>query len=403
MDMLKYKLKAAAIFILFVHNTIVYAQQSCEKDQYVIILSMDGFRWDYPEKANTPNFERLAKNGVRAQAFIPSFPTKTFSNHYSMATGLYTESHGIVLNKFFANDLGKKYSITSSEFYTGEPVWATAEKQGVKSASYFWLGSEAPIEKALPTYYLEYNEAIPFENRTDSVISWLQLPENERPHLIMWYIHEPDAMGNKYGPNSQELITTVEYIDQLVGNFYNRIQELPIAEKINMIFLSDHGMSEIHQDRAVFLNEYLKPEWLEYQDGTNPIFLFDAKNEYYDSVYTALKNIPHVSTWKREDVPARMHFSNNVRIKDFVILADSSWSIWPSREKQVIEGGAHGYDNANSDMHAIFYAIGPAFKKGYVSPPINNVDLYPLVCKILNLNPSPNEGSLENVLPMLKE
>ncbi|MGE0089348.1 MAG: ectonucleotide pyrophosphatase/phosphodiesterase [Bacteroidales bacterium] len=402
--MKKIKLVLVGIFVLtFLYGDLTYAQTNEEDKPYVVILSMDGFRWDYPEKANTPNLDLIAAKGVKAQAFIPSFPTKTFSNHFGMATGLYTESHGIVLNKFFANDLGKKYNITSSEFYTGEPIWATAERQGVKSASYFWLGSEAPIEKALPTYYLEYNEAIPFENRADSVISWLQLPENERPHLIMWYIHEPDAMGNKYGPNSKELVTTVEYLDKLVGDFYNRIQKLPIAEEINLIFLSDHGMAEIHKDKAVFLNEYVKPEWLEHQDGTNPIFLLDAKNEYYDSVYIALKKIQHVNAWKREDVPARMHFSNNIRIKDFVVLADSSWSIWPSREKQVIEEGAHGYDNANSDMHAIFYAIGPAFKNGYVNPPINNVDLYPLVCKILNLKSSPNEGSLENVLPMLKE
>jgi alkaline phosphatase D len=401
--MLKYKLIAAVVFVFFVNNAFVYAQQSCEKDQYVIILSMDGFRWDYPEKANTPNLDKIAANGVRAKAFIPSFPTKTFSNHFGMATGLYTESHGIVLNKFFANDLGKKYKITNSEFYTGEPIWTTAEKQGVKSASFFWLGSEAPIEKSLPSYTQEYNEEVPFQNRIDSVISWLQLPEPERPHLIMWYMHQPDAVGNQSGPNSKEVVEMVEYLDKLIGDFYNRIKELPNSENINLIFLSDHGMSEISADRAIYLNEYIKEEWFDYQDGTNPIFLLDAKNEFYDSVYLAIKKIPHVSAWKREDVPARMHFSNNVRIKDFVILADSSWSIWPSREKQVIEGGAHGYDNINTDMHAIFYATGPAFKKGYVSPPINNVDLYPLVCKILNLNPSPNEGSLENVLPLLND
>jgi len=400
--MLKSKLLFFGIFIL-ISNTLLLAQNNSDEKPYVVILSMDGFRWDYPEKTNTPNLDLIAANGVKAEAFIPSFPTKTFSNHYGMVTGLYTESHGIVLNKFYANDLDKKYKITSSEFYSGEPIWATAEKQGVKSASYFWLGSEAPIEKALPTYYLEYNEAVPFENRIDSVISWLQLPENERPHLILWYMHEPDAMGNKYGPNSKELITTVEYLDKLIGDFYSRIEELPIAKNINLIFLSDHGMSEIHNDSAIYLNEHIKDEWFERIDGTNPIFLFDAKNEYYDTAFAALKLIPHTKIWKREEVPARLHFSNNVRIKDFVLLADSSWSIWPSREKQVFEGGAHGYDNTNTDMHAIFYAIGPDFKTGHVNPPFNNVDLYPLICKILNLTPAKHEGSLENGLPMLKE
>lgn len=375
--------------------------QTAEEKPYVVILSMDGFRWDYPDKANTPNLDKIAENGVKADAFIPCFPTKTFANHYTMATGLYAETHGIVQNKFFANDLGKKYKITGSEFYTGEPLWATAEKQNVKSASFFWLGSEAPIEKSVPSYYLEYNESVPFENRIDSIISWLQLPENERPHLILWYMHEPDAKGNEFGPNSIEVKNEVEYLDSLVGVFYRRVQALPDANNINLIFTSDHGMSEISADKAIYLDQYLKKEWFNYVDGGTPVYLFDAKDEFYDTVYTVLKSIPHINAWKREEVPARLHYSKNVRIKDFVIVADSSWSIWPSKEKQYNDSGAHGYDNLNSDMHAIFYAVGPAFKTGYKSKAINNVDLYPLVCKILNLTPAKNEGSLENVLPML--
>jgi len=396
------KLVLIGVFVLiFFYGNLSFAQTNVEEKPYVVILSMDGFRWDYPEKANTPNLNFIEQHGVRANAFIPCFPTKTFANHYTMATGLYAETHGIILNKFFANDLGKKYKITNSEFYSGEPIWATAEKQNVKSASFFWLGSEAPVEKSFPTYYLEYNESVPFENRIDSVISWLQLPENERPHLIMWYMHEPDAQGNKFGPNSLEVKNTVEYLDSLIGVFYKKVQDLPNANNINLIFTSDHGMSEISTEKSVYLNEYLKEEWFNYVDGGSPVFLFDAKDEYYDTVYTILKSIPHVSVWKREDVPARLHFSNNIRIKDFVIVADSSWSIWPSKEKRYDDLGAHGYDNQNSDMHAIFYAVGPAFKTGYKSKAINNVDLYPLVCKILNLTPAKNEGSLENVLPML--
>lgn len=393
-----------SIFVLFVFfSGNLFAQNFNDDKPYVVVLSMDGFRWDYPEKTNTPNLDKIAEKGVRAERFIPCFPTKTFPNHYSMATGLYPENHGIILNKFFANDLGKKYKIINPEFYSGEPIWASAEKNGIKSASFFWLGSEAPIEKALPTYTLEYNEAIPFESRIDSVINWLQLPEGERPHLIMWYMHEPDLIGNKYGPNSKQLITTVEYMDKLIGDFYKRVNALPIAGKVNLIFLSDHGMAEISPDKAVYLDDYIKNEWVEIMDGTNPIFLIDAKNVYYDTIYSVIKNIPHINAWKREEVPSRLHYSKNVRIKDFVLLAENGWSIYTSREKQILEGGAHGFDNQNPDMHAIFYAVGPAFKTGYISQPINNVDLYPLLCKLLNIIPAKNEGQLQNVLPMLKE
>ncbi|OFX88024.1 MAG: hypothetical protein A2W99_11290 [Bacteroidetes bacterium GWF2_33_16] len=401
MNKIRISFATGIFFFLLIGSN--FAQTKSDEKSYVVILSMDGFRWDYPEKANTPNLDKIAASGVRAKAFIPSFPTKTFSNHYSMATGLYTESHGIVLNKFFANDIGKKYKITSPEFYSGEPMWATAERQNVRSASYFWLGSEAPIEKGLPTYYLEYNHSVPFENRVDSVVSWLKLPERERPQLIMWYMHEPDAIGNEFGPNSGEVIQKVEYLDSLIGVFYAKINQLPIAANINLIFTSDHGMGEISADRAVYINDYVKDEWFDLIEGVNPVFLLDTKKEYYDTVYSIITKIPHIKAWKREDVPTRLHYSNNIRIKDFVLVADSSWTIWASPEKQVFEGGAHGYDNQNTDMHAIFYAVGPAFRSGYKSESINNVDLYPLVCKILNLVPSKHEGSLENALPMLKQ
>jgi predicted AlkP superfamily pyrophosphatase or phosphodiesterase len=316
------KLKGFVFFyllILIIFSNALHAQINSSERQYVLVLSMDGFRWDYPEKANTPNLDKIAANGVRAKAFIPSFPTKTFSNHYSMATGLYTENHGIVLNKFFANDLGKKYKITSPEFYSGEPIWATAVRQGVKSASYFWLGSEAPTEKGLPTYYLEYNQSVPFEQRIDSVVSWLKLPENDRPQLILWYMHEPDATGNEYGPFSIEIKQKVEYLDSLVGVFYNNIKELPIADNINLIFTSDHGMGEISSDRAVYIDDYVKDEWLDLVEGANPVFLLDVKNEYYDTVYSIISKIPNINAWRREEVPARLHYSNNIRIKDFVL------------------------------------------------------------------------------------
>ncbi len=374
---------------------------------YLIMLSMDGFRWDYPEKANTPSLDNIEKVGVRVESCVPCFPTKTFPNHYSMATGLYPENHGLIFNRFYATDLGKFYSVGNREsvgdssFYFGEPIWVTAEKQGIRSASYFWVGSEALHDNLFPTYHYDYNGSVPFEDRLDGVIKWLKLPEEERPHLILWYMQEPDGIGHYAGPNHQETIQVIEYLDSLVGVFYNKVAELEIAEQVNVIITSDHGMGEISEERTVYFDDYINKNWIEYLDGANPAYSIEAKEEFYDTLYSTLSRIDNIKVWKKEEVPARLHFSKSERIKDFVVVADSSWSLLVSGKKKAYSGGAHGYDNINKDMHAIFYAYGPAFKEGYKHNSINNIDIYALICEILDLDPAKNDGELENVIPLL--
>jgi predicted AlkP superfamily pyrophosphatase or phosphodiesterase len=383
--------------------------ENIESAPYVVMLSMDGFRWDYPEKANTPNLDFVEEIGVRAEASIPCFPTKTFPNHYSMATGLYPENHGIVLNSFYAPDIDKYYwisnneAVTDSAFYFGEPIWVTAEKQGVKSASYFWVGSEALHDNIYPTYHYAYNGKVPFEKRIDGVIEWLNLPKNERPHLIMWYIQEPDSKGHDVGPDHPEIDFMIEYLDSLVGVFNQKIAGLPIADEINIIITSDHGMGQISKEKTVCLYDLINKDWCEQIDGGNPVFLIDAKDEYYDSIYNILSNTDHITVWKKEEVPERLHYSSGVRIKDFIVAADSSWSIIKSSKKRYYSGGAHGYDNKNKDMHAIFYAYGPAFKVAHKQPSINNIDIYPLICEILGIEPVAVDGDLKNAINMLKE
>jgi len=294
---------------------------------------MDGFRWDYPEKTNTPNLDYIEQIGVRADASIPCFPTKTFPNHYSIATGLYPENHGLVFNRFYAKDLDKSYAISNREsvgdssFYFGEPIWVTAEKQGTKTASYFWVGSEALHDNVLPTYNYAYNGSVPFEQRIKGVIEWLRLPEVDRPQLIMWYMQEPDGVGHDFGPNHTQTIQMIEYLDSLVGVFQYKIAELDISNQINVIVTSDHGMCEIAEDRTIYLDDYIEKEWIKYLDGANPVYSIKAEDEFYDTLYSALSRIKNMQVWKKEDVPDRLHFSKSQRIKDFVVVADSSWSL----------------------------------------------------------------------------
>ena len=398
-------MKKATFLFLFV--LFVFSCKQVEKEKsYLVILSMDGFRWDYTTKTQTPNFDKLAEMGVKAEAIIPSFPTKTFPNHYTMATGLYPDHHGIVMNSFYDSLLKKSYSIGNREavgngdFYGGEPVWVTAEKQGLTTASLFWVGSEAEIKGMRPTTWKPYVPNMPYGDRIDTVISWLNRPDDKRPDLIMWYFDQPDSDGHDFGPDSPEMVARIEHLDSLLGVFLNKLEKLPLADKVNLIVTSDHGMGSISDDRVVMLNQYLDTVWIKRIKGSNPAFLIEPKPGFDDEIELALKTVDHIKTWRKNQIPQRLHYGNNHRISEFIVVADSAWSVfWDKKSKYL--GGTHGYDNQNKDMHAIFYAVGPAFKPAYTHKAFNNVDLYNLMCKILKLNPAPNDGEVSNILPML--
>ncbi len=393
-----------ALLILFLSNCQPFSK---EKTPYVLILSMDAFRWDYPDMYNTPNLDSIAKVGVKAKSLKSSFPTKTFPNHYTIATGLYPDNHGIVQNSFYDAGLNKYYSIgnreavTNPAFYGGEPIWVTAEKQGITTASYFWVGSETKIKNIQPTIWKKYDHNFPFEQRIDSVIAWLQLPEEKRPRLIMWYMNEPDDVGHNSGPYATETANKISYLDSLVGVFVKKINQLPNASQINLIFTADHGMGPISDERSVQLKDYIKENWVEMVQGGNPVYLIDAKEEKTDSVFLALKQIEHIQAWKSSQVPERLHYGKNPRTMDFVVAADSLWSIYWG-EKRYSSKGTHGYDNNNTDMHAIFYAVGPDFKQNYLHPTFNNVDIYDLIAHILNIEPVKTDGDFNNVKGLLK-
>ncbi len=377
--------------------------------KYVLLISMDGFRWDYTGKANTPNFDKIAQKGVRAEAMQASFPTKTFPNHYTLATGLYPDHHGIILNRFYAPELGKSYSISNSasiqdgDFYGGEPIWCTAEKQGMKTATYFWVGSEAKIGGIRPTYWKKYDHYFPFSQRIDTVMYWFSLPEKQRPHLVLLYFHQPDSDGHSYGPDSPQIISSIETMDGYLGEIMEKAARLPIANILNIIVLSDHGMANISDDRKIILSDYLDVNDVERIEGGNPNYCIQAKPGKIEKIYNDLKNIEHLNVWKKGEVPGRFHFGENARTLDLFVTAENTWSVYfdeKSTEKSM--KGTHGYDNEEMDMHAIFYAYGPAFKEAYVAPTFTNVDIYPLLAEILGLEPAPTDGKLNEVKAMLK-
>jgi alkaline phosphatase D len=396
--------------LIFLSALLLFAacsQNRQPEENYLVVLSMDGFRWDYTNRTETPNFDRIAEKGVKADAIIPSFPSTTFANHYTMATGLYPDHHGILVNRFYAPDLdadfnkGDRSTVEDGKFYGGEPIWVTAETQGKKTATFFWVGSEADVKGIRPTYWKRYEHRFPYTQRIDTVIHWLQLPKENRPELVMWYFDQPDSHGHRYGPEGDSILMTVTYLDSLLGVFLDRMEALPHADKINFIVTSDHGMAQLSPDRKIVLDQYVDTSMIALIDGWNPTMNLKIKDGYLDEVYASLKEIENLNVWKHGEVPEHLHHGTHVRTHDLILVADGGWSIVWSWTKGYANG-THGYDPANTDMHAIFYAFGPHFKENYQHPKFQNIHLYSLMAEILGLEPAATDGNIDAVKDMLK-
>jgi alkaline phosphatase D len=252
-----------------------------------------------------------------------------------------------------------------------------------------------------PAYWKKYDEKIPFTQRVDSVTAWLSLPESQRPRLILFYFHEPDASGHHYGPESEELRLVIKDLDQKLSYFIRKLKTLPIFTEINFIVTSDHGMQTTPEEKSVMLYDYTEESWFGQIEGSSPVLLFKVNPEKRSEAYLSLQRIPHTRVWKSSEMPEKYHYGTNPRTLDFVLLADSAWTV-VKNPAQRIPRGAHGYDPDNQNMHAIFYASGPAFKKGYSAKGFSNVDLYPLITRILNLQPAEVDGKIENIQDILK-
>jgi predicted AlkP superfamily pyrophosphatase or phosphodiesterase len=410
----RFLFKRASKYFLLAIISIMIVLSGSRKDtrkpfrNYVVLVSLDAFRWDYSKLYNTPNLNKLAKDGVKVERMISSFPTNTFPNHYSIATGLYPDHHGLINNSFPAPDLGLYYrmgdraAVENPAFYGGEPVWVTAENQGVRAASFFWVGSEAPVAGKYPSYWKKYDGNITYEARIDSVIKWLGYPPEKRPELITLYFDEPDGTSHDFGPVSPETGKVVVRVDSLIGVLRLKLSALPYAKKINLILLSDHGMAAVSSEKYINLKTVVPNRMIASISGGNPVYLINPAEGKRDSVLLLLNSVKGMQAWKKSELPSKWHYGTNPRIPEIVVVADSSWSIGTRPDASSIKGGAHGYDNSNSDMFSIFYAAGPSFKKNFKFKELNNVDVYNLICRILDINPAKNDGNPANIKGMLR-
>jgi predicted AlkP superfamily pyrophosphatase or phosphodiesterase len=375
--------------------------------QSLLLISLDGFRADYLEKTETPNLHRLASQGIRAQALIPAFPSETFPNHYTIVTGLYPEHHGIISNVMFdpvfkdTFRLGKVEAVTDGRWWGGEPIWVTARKQGHIAATFFWPGSEAEIQGFRPNYWKTFDSTIPYQDRIKQVLEWLSLPEPERPSFVTLYIDLTDRVGHASGPDSPEMLEAIRLVDATLGNLLNGLEQTPESKSLNLLIVSDHGMTELSPERVIYPADYLDLAEVEVVDWS-PNFALIPRTGKEEDVYTRLLHAhPHLKVYRKEEIPERFHYRENRRIAPILAMADEGWQVRKRGplDAAVIQSkrGGHGYDNALPSMAGIFLACGPAFEKGIEVESFESVHLYNLMCAILGMNPAPNDGNMEAV------
>lgn len=383
------------------------ATWAVSRDNYTVVISLDGFRWDYPEAFDTPFLDHMARDGVKA-VMTPSFPSKTFPNHYTLATGLVPDHHGIINNTFVDRKTGKVYSIGNEvsrepQYYGGDPIWLTAKRQGVTTATIFWVGSDVAIKGDHANYWLEYKkpDQYTYSHRCDEIFRLLSLSEAERPHLVMAYFEDPDANGHDFGPISHETRRAMEYLDILLEQLWLQIQSLPYAAQVNFIVTGDHGMTWLNPERQVKPSDYLKSEWIASMYNDYPVFINAAKPKYVNDIIKALSGVDHIRVWRKGELPAYLNYGTNENIGDIVVLPDVGW-YFDDKPLKKTSRGSHGFDHTCSDMWVAFRAVGPDFKQGYEREhTFRNVCIYPLLCHLLCVTPSPNDGSLDEVIDLL--
>ena len=377
---------------------------------YIILISADGFRYDLADKFQAKNLIRLRTSGVAADYMIPVFPSLTFPNHYSIATGDYPVHNGIVDNTFFdparnqIYGMGNRKMVEDSSWYSSTPLWVLAEKQEMLSASFYWVGTESAILGIRPTYYYKYNTQITMRDRIKDLRNWLVLPNEKRPHLITFYIPDVDHQEHEHGVNSRQAAEAVQYVDDAIDRLVRTVDSLNLP--VNYIFVSDHGMADIDSVNTLRLPKTIDTSRFIILNSLAIVHMYARNKTDILPAYKILK-----STAKNYDVylagkmPARWHYNKIEdrfnRVGDIILVARAP-KVFKLRSGS-LPAATHGFDPANPLMHATFYAWGPAFKTNLKIRGFENINIYPLIAEILQLKiTDPVDGKLNVLKPILK-
>ncbi len=379
----------------------------------LILISFDGFRWDYQDLYETPALDRLAARGVKAESLQPVYPTLTFPNHYSIATGLYPANHGIVANDFPDSKSRDWYLYKRSEivqqghWYGGEPIWVAAERNGMVAASFFFIGTEADIGGIRPTYWKQFDYNISGGRRVSQVLEWLAMPVETRPHMITLYFEHVDVDTHTYGVGSRESIRAIKEVDRYLGRLMDGIDELPYAEEVYIVVVSDHGQSGFNRNAEILaLSKFLNLDGISIVGESTYSFLyFDEKDpararQIRDEINRVWR---HGRAWLPEDAPERWHITGESGFPDLIVQPDPHFAVTPGQDKDFyLLRGNHGWEPSFEDMHGIFLAAGSRLPEGQTIGSISNLDVYPLMMEILEIPlTSPIDGDPDKLTRLL--
>jgi alkaline phosphatase D len=375
---------------------------------YVLLISIDGYRSDYTEKYGATHLAELGKEGVHAKALLPEFPSLTFPNHYSIATGLYPAHHGIVENSFWDPALQANFRFTNpvdagdGRWWGGTPLWVLAEQQGMRSAAYFWVGTEAPIQGTRPSHYFLYNSKTALATQIQQVTDWLNMPKQQRPHLILLYLSEVDHQAHLHGPDAPETRDAVKEVDAALGGLFEKVKATGLP--VNIVVVSDHGMAKVTREIVFTQDEF---DGAKFSVGATMVQVYSHDKAQVDKLYEHFaKKDPELLVYRKADLPAALHYSGNDRIGDLVMYAKSPVRMRYDPPGGRVSGkveGMHGYEVARvPEMKGIFYAWGPAIKGGIELGEFQNIDVYPFVARILGLKAPAVDGDIKTLEPILQ-
>ncbi|XP_048346570.1 ectonucleotide pyrophosphatase/phosphodiesterase family member 3 isoform X2 [Sphaerodactylus townsendi] len=374
----------------------------------LILFSMDGFRAEYLEtwSALLPNMEKLKRCGTHSKYMRAAYPTKTFTNHYTIVTGLFPESHGIIDNNMYDVHLNQSFSLSGSSksnpaWWSGQPIWHTAMYQGLKAGTFFWPGSDVKINGSFPNKYVLYNKAITFESRITKLLEWLDLPKADRPDFYTLYIEEPDTAGHSFGPVSGGVIKALQLADQALGMLMEGLKQRNLHNCVNLIVLADHGMDKTFCNQMEYMTDYFDKINFYMYEGPAPrirskqvpedFYTFDSEGIVKN--LTCKKPDQHFKAYLTPNLPKRLHYAKNIRIDKVHLMVDRQWLAVRNKGYTFCNGGNHGYDNEFKSMEAIFVAHGPGFKEKTEVPAFENIEVYNLMCDLLKITPAPNNGT----------
>jgi predicted AlkP superfamily pyrophosphatase or phosphodiesterase len=388
------------ILICAILLALAFSAAESQPRPIVILVSIDGWRWDYLSRFNPPALTALASRGVVSEGLIPSFPSKTFPNHYTIVTGLYPGRHGIVSNNMRDPAIPGLFSLRNrdvqqdSRWWVGVPLWVTSEQQGHIAGTMFWPGSDAEIAGDRPTWWRMYDHNLSNAARVDQILTWLRLPEATKPTFLTLYFSDVDTAGHDFGPESQQIAPAIERVDAAMARLVKGIEAAGLAARTNLVVLSDHGMAQLSPSRVIVLDDYIDVASVDVIDWSPVLTAWPLRGSI-EALYRALKDKhPALAVYRKDELPAKYRLAGHPRVPPVVGIADDGWEITSRRAvaRDFGSRGNHGYDPAFQSMHGLFIATGPAFREGLNAPRFESVHVYELLCGVLGIRPAANDG-----------